>query len=255
MQKLFNVKSDGETIYWTSNYDLFNILEGNRPQRKSEFKKIKNSIIRYGWIKSSIITVGEKMIVCDGQYRLWALKEIKKESGKTFLVGYFVDREMTLEKIQALNNYRTAWKPIDYIESNIKLGNKNYEFIKELMEAYKLPYTAVLAIITRTNVGNEIIEKFRNGEIDIRDFDLIKLQAKWVGSIAPFFHRYNSKNFVYAMTFFLNHSEFEFDEFLFKLKNNQDLLKPVTTVNEYKKQIQKLYNRSRRNKIKFYDQW
>jgi hypothetical protein len=57
------------------------------------------------------------------------------------------------------------------------------------------------------------------------------------------------------MTSFLNHSKFEFDEFLFKLKNNQDLLKPVTTVNEYKKQIQNLYNRSRRDKIKFYDQW
>jgi hypothetical protein len=251
MSKLFDVKSNGEIVYWTRNYDLFTLLKGNRPRIENHVKRLVNSILKNGWIRSSQFIVGEKMVLYDGQQRLWALKDIRNKTGETYEVGYKIDREMDLHKIQILNNYTMSWKPTAYIDSNIELGKKDYEFIKELMEQYKLPYTAVLAIITKSLIGSDVIEKFRNGEIKVNNYPEVNQQAKWIGSLKPYFHRYNSKNFVFAMTTFFSNPKFDFDEFLYKLSVNRNLLYPVTTVNEYKKLIQNLYNYHRKDKVKF----
>jgi hypothetical protein len=250
--KLFDVKTNGQVIYWTTDYEIFHFIDGNRLRNDLHVKRLKRSIEHYGYIKSSLITVGDKLKVFDGQHRLLALKEIKEETGKIYQIGYVVNRELNLEKTQALNNYIMSWKPMDYIDSNIKLGNNDYSLIKKIMQEYHLTYTSVLILITGDVPGSTRTEAFRNGKIKISDVNTVIKYANWINSIKPYFKGYNTKNFVSAMVYFFEKPEFIIEEFMHKVSMfGREKLYSTTSVNSYKKLIQSLYNYHRGNKITF----
>lgn len=243
-------------IYWTESYEIFNTLSGNRSLSSkrsiNHIKKLKRDILADGWRKSSELLVNRNLTVYDGQHRLQALKEIKMETGKTYNIGYKVDNNLSLKKTQKLNSMVLPWVPEDYIESNIRQGNKNYQFIKDLMVEHNMPYTAVLSILESVN-GSITTKMFRDGDvvIDKNNEQLIWFNASCIHKIKPYFKGYNQRSFVSAMCFFLRQSNFNFDDFLSKLQINRSMLYPVTTINQYKKLIQDVYNYRRRDKITF----
>lgn len=252
----FVTKAEPGVIYWTENYEIFGTLSGNRSLTSApsinHIKRLKNLILSEGWRKSSILIVNHNLTVYDGQHRLQAIKEIKRETGKTYSIGYQIDDRLTLRKTQMLNSTVLPWRPEDYIDSNIKLGNKNYQFIKDLMVEYNMPYTAVLSILESVN-GSITTEMFRAGDVVINkdNEQLIWFNASCIQKIKPYFKGYNQRSFVSAMCFFLSKSKFNFPDFLSKLQINREMLYPVTTINQYKKLIQDIYNYRRRDKITF----
>jgi hypothetical protein len=244
--------AENGAVYWTENYEMFISLSGNRSLNHNHVKKLKNLIINGGWRKSSLIIVNSNLTVYDGQHRLQALKEIKRETGKSYNIGYQIDNQLTISKTQTLNSAVLPWKPEDYIESNIKSGNKNYQFIRDLMKEHNMPYTAVLSILESVN-GSITTEMFRSGKviIDKDNEQMIWYNASCIQMIKPYFNGYNSRSFVSAMCFFLSKKNFCFDDFLSKLQINRSMLYPVTTISKYKELIQSIYNYRRRDKITF----
>jgi hypothetical protein len=244
-------RSNGD-VFWTDNYDIFRTLPGNRSLNHNHIKRLKKLIISDGWRKSSLLIVSHNLTIYDGQHRLQALKEIKRETSKVYNVGYQIDDRLTLKKTQTLNSTVLPWKPEDYIESNVQLGNKNYEFIRSLMIEFNLPYTAVLALLESVN-GNITTDMFRSGDviIDNDNFQLIWFNASCIQKIKPYFKGYNQRSFVNAMCFFLGKNDFNFDEFLHKLQMDRSMLYSVSTIKKYKELIQELYNHCRRGKIQF----
>lgn len=240
------MRNNGQDVFWTEDYELFITLSGNRSLNINHINRLKKCIRNEGWRKSSLIIVNHNMRVYDGQHRIQALKELKREIGRTYKIGYIIDDQLSLRKTQNLNSLVLPWKPTDYIESNIRLGREDYKFIKEVMNEFSLPYTAVLALIESNN-GNISTDAFRSGDIEIKDKQLIWFYASCIQKIKPYFKNYNSRSFVSAMAFFLSKTNFNFDEFLHKVALNRDKLYPVTTINKYKQVIQEAYNFRRRD--------
>jgi len=252
MTKLFDVKANGEIIYWTKDYELFTILSGNRIQNVNHVKRLKSLILKNGWRKSSLLIVNKDLKIMDGQHRLWALKDLAKETGNVFEIGYVFDNSMTMKTIQTLNSAVLAWRPMDYIRSHIRLGNKNYQFIQNMIDEFPFTVTAVLSLISKFT-GEITKEKFRNGEIIIKDADKPKIwnNAVCIKRLSVYYKSYNTATFITAMAFFLDKPGFDFDKFLNKLETHRDLLYPVTTVSAYKERIQYLYNYHNHNRITF----
>lgn len=117
-------------VYTTDDLSIFKILEGNRNVEASRVKKIKESMIKNGYIHSPII-VNENMEVIDGQGRLEALKSLGLPA------EYVVFTGLTVKECIALNAYQTGWTLMDYIESFADRGNKSYEFLLHLIKKYK----------------------------------------------------------------------------------------------------------------------
>jgi hypothetical protein len=256
MSKLFDIKENGQIIYWTKNYDVFIFLDGNRyPRTQADFshiKELKSSIELNGWWKTSHIIVNKNMQVMDGQYRIWALKELLNETGISYNIGFVIDNSITLREVQIMNSTSRKWTYIDFASSYSKSGNKSYQFILEMYESFKFPFNAILTLINNGEFANNYKE-FKDGKIVIspNQKEKIFFYATCIEKLSDIFPQYKTGKFISALTFFLGKDKFNFDEFLHKVKLNRNLLYPVTTRSEYKLVIQRIYNYKRAEKITF----
>lgn len=146
-------------VYKTSNLDMFKSLEGNRTVEASRAKKIKDSIIKNGYIHCPII-VNENMEVIDGQGRLEALKQLGLP------VEYIVFGGLTIKECIALNVYQTGWTLMDYIESFADRGIKSYEFLMHLIKKYKELNVGLCISAATGTVGNNgrVMNEIKTGD-------------------------------------------------------------------------------------------
>ena len=59
-------------VYVTTNYAIFKIIPGNRPLKSAHVKRLKESILKHGYLSAPIVTNGKGEIM-DGQHRFQAL--------------------------------------------------------------------------------------------------------------------------------------------------------------------------------------
>lgn len=244
------IRKNGMDVYATSNYEIFHFLKGNRQLNNSHVKKLKQSILEHGWIRSSILTIGRGMIILDGQHRLQALKEIFKEIGKKYEIFYVVN-DVDLISVQALQTQRT-WKMHDYMMSFIELGNDEYLKFKIFKETYNLTFTAAIIItLNISGVAGGFREKFIYGNYKCPNWEKAKMTADALMKLKPYFEHWGNVRFVAAFTKFFNHPEFSISEFIRKLDINRDKLYRMATIRQYMERIGWIYNFKRREEINF----
>lgn len=146
-------------VYKTDDLSIFKTLEGNRSVETARAKKIKESIMKHGYIHCPII-VNENMEVIDGQGRLEALKSLGLPA------EYVVFDGMTINECIALNIYQTGWSLVDYIESFAERGSRSYQFLLHLITKYKeLNNIICLNAVTGTTGNNSrIMKKIKAGD-------------------------------------------------------------------------------------------
>ena len=125
----------------TSDYSIFNRMEGNREVTSRRATKIRKSIESIGYIPNPII-VNEYMEVVDGQGRLEALKQLDLP------VLYIIVPGLTLKDCVNMNVNSTKWGVKDYIMSFAETGNENYKRLLGLIESYDLPLTTICCAAT-----------------------------------------------------------------------------------------------------------
>jgi len=67
--------------------------------------------------------------------------------------------------------------------------------------------------------------------------------------IAPYYSGYKRRSFFYAMMSMFKKPEFEFTEFIQKLKTQPIALQDCTNISQYKMLIEEIYNYKRREKV------
>lgn len=127
-------------IYTTTNYEMFKDLEGNRSVKNARVLKTMDSICELGWLTSPIL-VNEKFEVIDGQGRLEALKRLE------IPVEFIIEEGIGIKECQGLNHYQKNWSTMDYINSHVAAGNKNYTWLKSMLSKYKgIPNTVIFTV-------------------------------------------------------------------------------------------------------------
>ena len=99
------------------------------------------------------------------------------------------------------------------------------------------------------NKNFNIKEVFNEGTWKGKDFDLAQDHANKLKMVSKYYDGYKRSAFVSTMLGMFKKKEFNFIEFLSKLKLNPSKMQDCTSVDQYKMLIEDIYNYRRRSKV------
>jgi hypothetical protein len=241
-------------VYITEDLTIFNQIVGNRPPNPQHIRRLADSIKFNGILQNPII-VNEDMEVIDGQHRLMAAKEAGTG------VYYIVVKGYKLEQVQALNLNQKNWSKKDFMEGYARMGIKPYVKLKEFCEKNsEFNMTDCISLCQNSNTASSftMAQKYRadgkktnlkqifeEGTWEGKDFDLAQEYADKLKMIAPYYDGYRRSTFVSAMLGLFKRDNFNFIEFMHKLKLRPNKLVDCANVDQYRLLIEEIYNHHR----------
>jgi hypothetical protein len=249
-------------VYKTNDLSIFKQIKGNRPPNPQHIRRLRESIREYGILQNPII-VNDDMVVIDGQHRLLAAKEAESS------VYYIIVKGYNLDEVHILNLNQKNWNRKDFLDGFAVMGIESYIKLKKFTEVNKdfsLNDSIALCSNGSGNGNFGMNAKFRNTNIPKKGFNDIKEvfeEGTWIGKdfniaqefadkirmIKPYYKGYNRSSFVSTMVGLLKNKNFDFFEFLHKLKIQPSKLVDCTNVTQYKMLIEDIYNYRSRTKV------
>lgn len=244
------------TVYMTSSLHIFNVIKGNRPPNPQHIKRLADSIKNNGMMQSPII-VNEKLDVIDGQHRLLAAR------ASDSYIYYIVIPGYGLKEVQELNINQKNWNKKDFMESYADMGIESYLKLRNFMRKNpKFVINNCIAMCSnRISGSSKISDKYRSEnpstQVDVfeegtwkgRDFELAQENADKLLMLKPYYDGYLRSIFISTMLGLFANKNFDFTEFLIKLKYQTQRLEDCTSVAQYKILIESIYNHRRRDKV------
>jgi len=255
----YSIESNQEVnkVYKTNDLSIFNRIKGNRPANPQHVKRLCDSIKTHGILQTPII-VNEKMYVIDGQHRLLAAKEVG--SGIFFIIV----KEYNLDEVRILNLNQKNWTKKDFMEGYANMGIEPYLKLRNFVRRnYHFNISDCIALCQNSSAsGNSTIaQKYRKGSIYNKkevfeegtwlgkDFDLAQEWADKLTMIKPYYDGYKRSIFISTMIGLFKNDNFDFFDFLNKLKTQPRKLEDCSNVSQYKLLIEEIYNYRRRDKV------
>ena len=227
-------------VYITYDLSIFKTLDGNRDVIQSHLKRLSKSM-KENRLFSPII-VNENMEVIDGQHRLMASKINNTPIEYIVVVGY------GLKEVQVLNANSKNWNSDDYMNGYCDLGNNEYIKYREFKEKYGFGHSECQALLS--NQANSNLQPiFNTGEFKIKNYKIAVDMAERITMVSEFYSGYKRRNFVFSLMNLFNNENFEFTQFIQKLKIQPTALVDCTTTSSYLLLIEDIYNYKSRNKI------
>lgn len=242
-------------IYSTSDYSMFNFLNGNRDLKQLHVERLKKSF-ESDYLLSPII-VNEKFIIIDGQHRFNAAKAMGLPIYFIIVEGY------GLEEVQLLNTTNEKWNNMDRLKSFCDKGYPEYIKMREFMDCFPdFGFSVAEKLLTdKTNgssqrAGAKIDGKYRGrnngfaaGELIIPDIDKSYENGRNIMMFKQFYDGYNRSLFVSTMIGMFKHPNYDHAKMIKKLKSNPNSMSHCNTVEQYKLLIEEIFNFRSRNKV------
>jgi hypothetical protein len=232
-------------VHTTRDYSLFKTLNGNRDVNHLHLSRLKESMNKNHL--TTIIMVNEKFEIIDGQHRFLISQELKLP------INYIISKGYGLNEVQVLNANMKNWAIVDYVNGYCDLGYKDYLLYRDFVFRYGFTsQVSVLLLSGQQESGSEISSastKFKSGNFKIKNYDESIQKAEKIMMIEPYYKGYNRRSFIIAMEGMFKNENFEFTEFISKLKQQPTTLQDCTNVSQYKVLIEEIYNYRRREKV------
>jgi hypothetical protein len=243
-------------VYKTSDLSIFKNVNGNRIPNLQHVKRLSQSIKSNG-MKCNPILVNEKMEVIDGQHRLMAAKDSNSFIYFIIINGY------SLNEVHTLNLNQKNWTKKDFMDGYAKMGIDSYiklaKFVKinddfsftDCVALCSNLTTASSSSITQSMRGGKamnISEIFESGTWKGKDFDLAQEWANKIRMTRPYYLNYNRSTFVGTLIGLLTNDNFDFNEFIHKLRLQPTALVDCSNRDQYKTLIESIYNWRSRTK-------
>lgn len=240
-------------VYETRNYDMFKKLLGNRDVTEIRISKITDSIVKVGYVLNPVV-INEKNEVIDGQGRIEALKRLDMP------VHYVIDKGAGLEQCVQLNINGTKWTTVDFIESYVHQGNRNYINLKELMDEFPgftskvITYAVNERINHSSTAHNKLVKRnyVINGQFECSDEQkqTARSRLKYLVPFLPIAKAVNgnSDTFLIAIMFSAFNCDVKKDRMYKKVFELQQEIIPFTTMRNALKSISTVYNHSLKGK-------
>jgi len=255
MRDLFQSSQEVNTVYKTNDLSVFNQIVGNRPPNPQHIRRLVGSIKENGVLQNPII-VNEKMDVIDGQHRLMAAK-------KSFSsIFYIVVKGYSLNEVQVLNINQKNWTKKDFMEGYADMGVEPYLKLRNFTRrntAFNITDCIAMCSNKATSSGSDVNGKYR-GDVVMkmkevfeegtwvgRDFEEAQESANKLMMLKRFYSGYKRSTFVSTMLGLFQNENFDFTEFLGKLKLQK--IEDCISVAQYKLLIEDIYNYRRREKV------
>jgi hypothetical protein len=232
-------------IFFSKDYSLFRMINGNRQLNNNKIKRIRNDILKgLDVLRYCPILVKENkntLEIIDGQHRYWVAKEMKSK------VWYIVVEDFTLHDIAKINSNTEKWATKDYINCYIQQGNVHYQFLREFMEKTGFPLSVTLRLLATGKVGGDAgvdeknSDKFKRGQFEV----LFEKEAnRMVDAVRQFeeFPGHNSRHFIIAIELILKAGKCDFVELVDKYKEGTVKLLKRESIKEYLANLEEIYN-------------
>ena len=245
-------------VYKTNDLSVFQEIKGNRPPNPQHIRRLVGSIKDNGLLCNPIL-VNERLEVIDGQHRLLAAKESKSEIYYIVLNGY------NLKEVHALNLNQKNWTKKDFMDGYAEMDIESYSKLREFTKKHKNFNIGNCIAMCSNLVGqsngishkyradskntSNIKEVFEEGTWIGKDFELADENANKLKMIKRYYDGYNRTTFVAVMLGLFKNNEFNFVEFLSKLKIQPQKMQHCANTTQYRLLIEDIYNFRRREKV------
>jgi len=240
-----------EQVQKTNDYNIFNILSGNRPIDKYHLKKLKQSIEKSNHLNLHPIIVNQNFEVIDGQHRLQAAKELACEifyiKSDVVAEDHLIDcnvNQKSFEVENYINYFAVKEKKVEYIQ------------LKDMLKSSGLKPKALLTLILGV-VSSNILEFLKTGKFKFPQnhdsenvmcffFDFVSYTKD--KRIKPH-SMFTNHNFTRALRWLLKTTGFDSALFFKKLDLRWFDLKPQRTSEDWYSLLISIYNFKNHNRI------
>jgi hypothetical protein len=228
-------------ILQTKDYSIFKFHHENRTIIPSHVESLYKSMLVNGWLRGSYIVVDKFGNIMDGQHRLQAAVKANVP------VNYVVEKKCTTDDISLLNTNTKNWNIINHLEKFVKIGNQNYVLLDRFMKNFPTFRPTECTMLVNNNSSSAKRGEFERGEFVVRDMKVAYDWGHKIMSLKPYFENgYNKSIFVRGMVKVLQNKNFNFDEFLHKVKLRPKSIVMCGTVEQYVEMIEEIYNYKRK---------
>lgn len=252
---ILNLPNECETVtqYATKDYDMFIFLDENRDidfQRVAEIERICieedcNFLKNFPIIVNTEIIPG-KLAIPDGQHRFLASK------GLTEPVYYTINNKFIGEKIAKVSSLQASWKADDYLKYHAGRKNLTYIHLQKIrQENPQIPISALLKIYCNKKAHTLLMEKFRQGNIEITNFGPGTKFLKSLLDFKAIFKDYRSTFFINALTEIMTTDNYDHKVMMSKLTFQSTKLVRCPDTKSYIRVLLDIYNFRNRERLNF----
>jgi hypothetical protein len=229
-------------VHTTTDYFLFKPIDGNRNKNLLHINRLKKSMNQNYLF--TVIIVNEKYEIIDGQHRFEVIQELQLPLHYIICSGY------GLTEVHILNANSKTWNADDYLEGYCKLGYKDYLIFADFKHKYQIGHNECISLLSNWSYSNsDNTKEFYEGKFKVKNLMLAEEYIEKILMIEPYYAGVRRRAFVGAMLQLFSNKNFEFTEFLQKLKTQPTALQDCTSASNYKVLIEEIYNYRRREKV------
>jgi len=232
-------------VHTTTDYFMFKTLNGNRDINQLHLTRLKESFNKN--YLTTIIMVNENFEIIDGQHRFLICQEFKLP------INYIICKNYGLNEIQILNANMKNWQTTDYVNGYCDLGYKDYIIYRDFVEEYGFQHQVSVLLLSGEFVSGSNLTnpqtRFKEGLFKVNNLNNAKKIADKIMMIEPYYKGFLRRSFIYALIGMFKNENFEFTEFIAKLKQQPTTLQDCNDTSQYKTLIEEIYNYRRREKV------
>lgn len=228
-------------VYQTSDYGKFKFRKDNRVINQNHVRNLSRNMKQNGWEPGSYVIVNSKWEVIDGQHRTLAAQSVGVP------INYTMERGTGFDTIRNLNRNQKNWSIFDHIHGFVSENNPNYVTLQKFMEDFPDLKPTECVMLLKNTFSSSKREEFEQGKFQVKNVKTAYTWGGYIMSLKPFFEGYNRSIFVRAMVKILTKKpEFQFEEFIHKVKMRPSSIHLCGDVDQYIMMIEEIYNYKRR---------
>lgn len=237
------------TVYTTTNYEMFNKIQGNRKLNKRNYAKLISSM-KEKQLTIPII-VNSKMEIIDGQHRFACAQELGLP------VYFIVENDYGIDEVKRANMVGSNWNKNDFLQMHVDDEISSYIAFNEIVDIYDIKISDLIkltAIIKEKNM-NIVAKSFEEGTFTLSDaeVDAIYLFLESLESF-NFFKFYKTKQFLTAFMKLYFHNDYDHERMEDRLRTRNSKLVKKSSAKEYLQCLTKdIYSFGAIKKPLFYD--
>jgi len=234
-----------QIIHQTTDYTIFEKINGNRPLNQKKIAKIITDIEKgFNMLPYVPVIVSEmpngKLGIIDGQHR----RVVSEKTSNP--VYYVVCDTLSLKQIAMLNSRGEKWKPQDFLECYIGLGVQHYAVLNDFVLKYQIDIGIARDFLMfnepKVGYGKNSRELFENGEFVVNFLEEATETIELTLSVFGKYRFYKDRYLIGAVQILRKIGKCDFQRLKEKIKQSGPLMDKQADKKRYLKNIEEVYN-------------
>ena len=234
----------------TTDYESFKTVHGNREIHPRHVEDLVAAIRKKNLLEYFPLLVNEHMQVIDGQHRLEAANILG------IPIWYVQIPGLTLEDVMSINSSSRSWTALDFVNAYIMNGNRDYQVLLDFAKKYGVGIQLAARLLYGDRRGHmESISKIvKKGLFEVRQLEVAERSMDMVAQVKPYcdFNPLTDRNFMLALQTATKSPNFDFEQFISKLKVHGLTIESRAQVRYYVLEIEDLFNFKSKKRVDIY---